>query len=74
MSEPTPRYKNYSRVRLVSDRFQEENARRGDIGYIIEIRSPTDYEVEFSEADGTTRALIVAKPDELEVLDDEMGA
>jgi hypothetical protein len=55
---------NYSRVRLLSDQLCATNACRGDIGYDIEVYQDS-YEVEFSHEDGSTKALIVARPEEV---------
>jgi len=60
----------YARVRLVTDRYRDEHAPCGVVGFIIEIHSPDAYEVECSRADGTTYAQIVVHPDEI-ILDDQ---
>ncbi len=52
-------FENYSRVRLITDRFRSEGAAAGMLGYIIETYPNGDYEVEFSASDGTTIAQIV---------------
>lgn len=57
--------KQYSRVKLSSDRYADEGARRGMLGYIIEVYKGGHYEVEFSDANGTTVAQIVADEGEL---------
>ena len=56
---------NYSRVRLLSDGFEPQSASRGDLGYIIEVYPSDYYEVEFSDADGSTFAQIVARLEDL---------
>lgn len=57
----------YNKVRLLTDRYLPDGARRDDEGYVIEIYQDGNCEVEFSYEDsGTAYALIVAKPDELE--------
>jgi hypothetical protein len=58
---------NYSRVRLMTDRFYQEDLKIGDIGYIIETYSDDAYEVEFSGAMGVTVGQIVVHGSELEV-------
>ena len=55
----------YSRVRLVTDRFAKEGATRGMVGYVIEVYPDGNYEVEFSDKDGTTVAQIVAGDEDL---------
>ena len=57
---------NYSRVRLVADKFQSEGAFRDDLGYIIEVYADDRYEVEFSDANGVTFACIVARSEDLQ--------
>lgn len=57
--------KQYSRVKLDSDKYADEGARRGMLGYIIEVYKDGHCEVEFSGADGTTVAQIVASESEL---------
>ena len=59
-------FDNYSRVRLLNDKYQSEGARCFDVGYIIEVYPESKYEVEFSSPDGTTTAQIVAGEDELQ--------
>jgi len=65
------RLKPYDRVRVVSDRFRDEGAPPGSIGYIIEKWEESVFEVEVSREDGTTIAQFVAKEDELELAEDE---
>jgi hypothetical protein len=64
------RLENYSRVRLLTDRYQADGVDIGAIGYIIEIYADDFYEVEFSNKDGITIAQIVVHLSEIE-LDDE---
>ena len=58
---------NYSRVRLLTDKYSHQGADIGDIGYVIEVYDNDGYEVEFSAADGTTYAQITAHVGELVV-------
>jgi hypothetical protein len=58
---------NYSRVRLVTDRFRSEGLDYGAVGYIIEVYGDGAYEVEFSDNSGITIAQIVARAGELEL-------
>ena len=58
---------NYSRVRLLTDRFSSDGLKYGDFGYIIETYDNDEYEVEFSDNKGITIAQIVANGSELEV-------
>ena len=57
----------YSRVILQTDRFSEQNARRGMVGYVIEVYPDGNYEVEFSDpTTGISIAQIVAAESELQ--------
>jgi hypothetical protein len=56
----------YARVRLLSDRFASEGAKKGAVGYIIEVYPDDKYEVEFSDAKGVTYAQLVASGEDLE--------
>ncbi len=58
---------NYSRIRLISDNYKDEGVPENSVGYIIETYDYGAYEVEFSEQDGTTTALLVLKESELEL-------
>jgi hypothetical protein len=63
------RLPQYSRVRIATDRFREDGAPLGTMGWIIEIhedqRGPA-YEVEVMDTEGHTTALVVLRADELE--------
>lgn len=65
---------NYTRVRLLTDKYVAEGAQQGALGYIIEVYDDGGYEVEFSHADGTTYALIVARVEDLAVDEPEPDA
>jgi hypothetical protein len=56
----------FDRVRLTSDRYAADGARRGDVGYIVEVYEDGAFEIEISASDGTTVALFAAQPDEVE--------
>lgn len=60
---------NYSRVRLISDKYQDDGASVGAVGYVVEVFENGDYEVEFSKLDGTTYAQITAHREDLAVVD-----
>jgi hypothetical protein len=60
----------YSRVRLITDRYKDEGASKGDIGYIIEIYENRYFEVEFSGADGIDYAQVVVEEEEIEIYDE----
>jgi hypothetical protein len=60
------RLKQYSRVMLVTDNHEHEGAKRGMIGYIIEVYEDGNYEVEFSDpATGITLAQLVLTEGEI---------
>lgn len=59
------KFDNYTRVRLLTDRFRVEGANLFDIGYIIEVYPGGKYEVEFSDSMGISYAQIVANAGEL---------
>ena len=63
MNEELP---NYSRVRVVTDRFEEAGAPAGTVGYVIEVYAGGAYEVEVSDPAGATIAPFVATRAELE--------
>ncbi|MBU9694289.1 DUF4926 domain-containing protein [Burkholderia multivorans] len=56
----------YDRVRFVGPRGLVSSLRPGDIGYVIEDYGDGNYEVEFSNADGTTRVQEVIAVEHLE--------
>lgn len=68
------RWQNYTRVRLLTDKYASEGAPRGALGYIIEVYDDGGYEVEFSHADGTTYAQIVARKEDLAVDEPEANS
>lgn len=60
--------KQYSRIRLLTDKFREEGVSLGDIGYIIEVYPDGNYEVEFSDSStGVTITQIVVKESDIEI-------
>ena len=60
--------KQYSRVKLLTNKFESEGITIGAIGYIIEVYDDGNYEVEFSDSKtGITIAQIVATPRDIEV-------
>ncbi len=61
MTELSP----YDRVEVITDRFRDEGAPRGAIGYVIERWSDGALEVEVMKPDGSTAAQFVAQPSEL---------
>ncbi len=60
----------YSRVRLLTDKYQSEGVSTGAIGFIIEIYGDEAYEVEFSDKNGITIALIAIPQDEVELAEE----
>jgi len=50
---------NYSRIVLVTDKYESDGARNGMIGYVVETYDDGCYEVEFSDSTtGETLALL----------------
>jgi len=58
----------YDRVRFIGPSGLVSSLRLGDIGYVIEDYGDGNYEVEFSNADGTTRVQEVIAGEHLETL------
>lgn len=59
--------KNYSRVRLLTNKYVPDGAQAGAIGSVIEVYDNGEYEVEFADAHGIDYAQIVACEAELHV-------
>jgi hypothetical protein len=60
--------KEYSRVKLTTNKYIDEGIGIGAIGYIIDVYPDNKYEVEFSNREtGETIAQIVAHEDDLEL-------
>lgn len=57
----------YSRVRFITNRFEDEGVSEGTIGYVIEIHDEDAYEVEVSDSSGHTIALVVTAERDLAV-------
>lgn len=56
---------NYSRVKLITDAYVAEGVGMGTVGYVIEVYPNDKYEVEFSDQNGITIALILLAADEI---------
>ncbi len=62
---------NYSKVRLITDKFKStDGVSSGEIGYVIEIYPPDNYEVEFSDSNGITYAQFVTKLVDIEIAEE----
>ncbi|MDR5749865.1 MULTISPECIES: DUF4926 domain-containing protein [unclassified Caballeronia] len=57
----------YNRVRYIGAPGKFEQVFPGDIGYVIEDYGDSNFEVEFSNSDGTTRAQAVIGRKDLEL-------
>jgi hypothetical protein len=57
----------YNRVRYVGASGKVEQVSPGDIGYVIEDYGDGNFEVEFSDPDGTTKAQAVIAGQDLEL-------
>lgn len=66
------RFKNYSQVRLVTDKYATEGVPIGTIGTIIEIweKPRLGYEVDFSDVEGIITAWFSVEPDEIELYEE----
>jgi uncharacterized protein len=58
------RLENYTTVVLLTDKYESEGVKTGDIGTIIEVYNDA-YEVDFSDANGITITMIVLQEDEV---------
>lgn len=59
---------NYSRVRLITDKYRDNGAFNGMIGYVIETYYDGKYEVEFSDSEGISLAQIVVDEEDLTIV------
>jgi hypothetical protein len=63
--------KNYTNVRLITDKYKNEGANKGDTGSIIEvylnIKNPNQYLVElYDPKNGVTKTIIVVTEEDIE--------
>jgi len=58
----------YSKVRLNTDKYREEGAELGMIGFVIESYKDGNYEVEFSDEKGVTISQLVLSEEEVDVI------
>ena len=59
-------FEQYSRVMLATDKHQNEGAKRGMVGYVLENYGDRNYEVEFSDPKtGVTVAQVVVAESDL---------
>jgi Domain of unknown function (DUF4926) len=61
----------YSLVEIVTNHYQERGVSVGAIGTILEVYDDGDYEVEFSQPDGTTIAWFAVSQNEVKPLADD---
>lgn len=62
--------KQFSKVRLITSKFESEGAKLYDVGYIVEAYPDGKFEVEFADSNtGIDYAMIVATADELEEIE-----
>jgi len=58
----------YSDVRLITDKYKDKGAEKGDTGAIVEILAPNQYLLElFDFKTGITKTIIVVKEEDIEV-------
>jgi hypothetical protein len=61
----------YSRVRLLTNRYEQDGVSAGAIGYIIEVYDQEAYEVEFSSENGITIAQLAVPQRDVEPAEKE---
>lgn len=61
--------KLYAKVKYVGDGLDQAGLAMGDVGYVIEDYEDGNYEVEFSNPDGSTRVQTVIAEDKLSAVD-----
>jgi Domain of unknown function (DUF4926) len=61
----------YSLVEIVTNHYQERGVSVGAIGTILEVYDDGDYEVEFSQPDGTTIAWFAVSQNEVKPMTDD---
>ncbi len=62
--------KQYSKIKLLTNKYKDIGVSIGDLGYIIEVYDDGYYEVEFSDGKtGITIAQIELKEEEIELMD-----
>jgi hypothetical protein len=66
-SEGQPVLDNYSRIRLLTNRYREYGVPAGAIGYILEVYGHEAYEVEFSDKNGITIAQFAVPQQDIEL-------
>jgi len=59
--------KQFQKVRLLTNKYIAEGIKKGDIGYILEDYDGNNFEVEFSDENGTTIALFSFPKEEIEL-------
>ena len=60
------RVAQYDAVRITTNRLADEGAPVGTVGFVLEIYEDGNFEVEVCNPDGSTAALVVASPGEVE--------
>jgi hypothetical protein len=62
--------KPFQKVRLLTNKYNDDGIKKGDIGVILEDYDGENYEVEFSDSNGITIALFAFPKNELELIDE----
>lgn len=57
--------KQFDKVMVLNNKYIKYGVNKGDIGFIIDILSESEYDVEFSRPDGTTYALCIINSNDL---------
>jgi hypothetical protein len=58
----------YQRVRLLTNKYLEDGIKEGDVGVIVEKHDDSNFEVDFSDENGTTIAIFAFPKEELEFI------
>lgn len=62
-------FDNYTQVILLTDRYKDQGVAAGAFGFIIEVWGDGFYEVDFSDKDGITIALLDLNESEIAPVD-----
>jgi len=57
---------DYSRVRLITNKYTKDGVPEGSLGYVIEVYDDGKYEVEFSDPETGSTQLVIAHEDVIE--------
>ena len=67
-------HKQFAFVRLRTDRYRDRGVEAGALGVIVDVYDEDAYEVDFVRPDGTSIAWFAVTSEEIEPVDDLVGA